>query len=197
MKLHNVVAVFFAAILCFSSSAHAIIISAVPNVASVEQGNSVIVDLTVSNLGNDTAPSVGIFDLDLSYDAAILDFNAVTFGNQLDLFGFGSLQLVDSSIAGTINLFELSFDFVSDLDTLQAPSFVLASLMFDTLTVGTTNLSVASNSFGDSLGIELAPSIINASLGVTNNTVVPTSSPASIWLVFLGITALGFMRRKA
>ncbi len=197
MKSHNVVAAFFVAILCLSFSAHAVIINVLPNVPSIEQGNPVTVDITVSDLGNGTAPSVGVFDLDFSYDAAILGFNSATFGNQLDLFGFGSLQLVDSSIAGTINLFELSFDFASDLDTLQAPSFVLASLMFDTLAVGTSNLSVASNSFGDSIGIELTPSIINASVDVTNNTTVPISSPVSLWLIFLGISALSFMRRKA
>ncbi len=192
MKFHGLVAAFFAAMICMSFSAHAVIISVVPNLSSVEQGNLVTVDITVSDLGDGIAPSVSIFDLDFSYDASVLGFSNAAFGNQLDLFGFGSLQLVDSSIAGTINLFELSFDFPSDLDTLQAPSFVLANLTFDALAVGTTNLSVTSNSFGDSLGDELLHNITNSSLEVTS----PVPSPAPIWLVLTGVVGLVFARKK-
>ncbi|MCB0273058.1 MAG: hypothetical protein KDD46_08590 [Bdellovibrionales bacterium] len=187
MKSYHFVAVFFAALLYLPVAAHAVIISVVPNVLSAEQGNPVNVDITVSDLGNGTAPSVGVFDIDFSYDASILGFNTATFGNQLDLFGFGSLQLVDSSVAGTINLFELSFDFSSDLDTLQSSSFVLASLAFDTLSAGSTNLNVALNALGDSVGNTLSPNIVNSQLIVTD---MPLSSPATIWLFFLGMIAL-------
>ncbi len=115
MKLYNLVTAFFAAMICASFSAHAAIISVVPNAASIEQGNPVSVDITVSDLGDRTAPSLGVFDLDLSFNDSILSFNSVSFGNQLNLLGFDSLQLDDSSGAGIVNLFELSFD----LDTLQ------------------------------------------------------------------------------
>ncbi len=196
MKLNNFVAVCFAVMVLTSFSAQAAIINVAPNVPTIDQGNAVTVDITVSGLGDGTAPSLGVFDLDLFFDNSILGFNSVTFGSQLDLFGFGSLQLDDSSIAGTVNLFELSFDLPGDLDTLQAPDFVLASLVFDTLAAGTTDLLVAVNSLGDSLGDPLSSSINNSSLEVTSVTVpTPVPSPASSWLILLGVFSL-FVTRK-
>lgn len=192
MKLYNLMAACFAALVFTSFSAQAVIINVEPNVPSIEQGNAVTVDITVSDLGDGTAPSLGVFDLDLSFDNSILGLNSVTFGNQLDLFGFGSLQFDDASVAGTVNLFELSFDLPGDLDTLQAPSFVLASLAFDTLAIGTTDLLVAVNALGDSLGDPLSFSVNNSSLEVTTSVPLPASS----WLILLGVLSLFAARKR-
>lgn len=192
MKSYNLMAAFLVAMVFTSFSVQAVIISVEPSISTIEQGNPVTVDITVLDLGDGTAPSLGVFDLDLSFDNSILGLNSVTFGNQLDLFGFGSLQFDDSSIPGTVNLFELSFDLPGDLDTLQAPSFVLASLAFDTLADGTTDLLVAVNAFGDSLGDPLSFSVNNSALEVTTSVPLPASS----WLILLGVLSLFAARKR-
>jgi hypothetical protein len=69
-------------------------------------------------------------------------------GDQLDLFSLGSLALATPG-AGSVNLFELSLDTVSDLNDLQAPDFILAKLSFDPFGIGISPLTFSATRLRD------------------------------------------------
>jgi len=112
--------------------------------------------LVISGLTAGAAPSVSVFDLDVSFNPTILSFGSVAFGDpvlgdQLDLLGLGSFT---STIVGvdTVNLLELSFDPAAVLNALQPGDFTLATLTFNTLANGISSLGVVVNALGDSNG---------------------------------------------
>lgn len=178
-------------------SASAVTFSVVPdNLGPVVQGGTVNASIQVSDLGLFSAPSLGTYDLDLSYDSTRFAFNSATFGdpllgNQLDLFGFGSINGA-FDLFTAVNLFEVSLDLPIDLDTFQADAFTLVTVSFDVLFeagVGAFDLSV--NALGDSLGGSIDdPTLIGAEVSV-----IPV--PAAVWLFGSALLGLiGFGRRK-
>ncbi|MEM9213735.1 MAG: cohesin domain-containing protein [Cyanobacteria bacterium P01_F01_bin.150] len=132
-----------------------------PSSPNLTVGDSLSVDLTVSDLGDLSAPSVSVFDLDIAFDNSILNFDTLTFGNALDLgIGF-SFQGVDAvSTPGTVSLFEVSFASPL-LDSLQPGSITLATLMFDAVGVGTTSINPTMVLLGDAIGGPLTPSSVS------------------------------------
>ena len=176
---------FFAlSLLCGVRQSQAITIGFEPSLQIVELGSQATVHLSISELGSGVAPSLGTFDLDISYDPSILSFGAVTFGDpilgdQLDLFGLGSIAAFDGGTAGVVNVFELSLDLPSDTDLLQASDFILASLVFAGAGVGHSSLHVYSNAIGDSQGEPLNTSFAS---GGISTSITPVPEPATIWL---------------
>ena len=183
-------------------AASAITLEVIPSSSIVNKGESLTADIKISGLGDGSAPSLGTYDINLTFDASLFSFNSITFGdpvlgNQLDLdllgFGLGSITdylLVDPD---TLNLAEVSLDLPFELDGFQAPEFILASVVFDANQMtgsGLFNLSVFG--FSDSDGFALDdPSIIAATVQV-----VPV--PAAIWLFGTGLIGLiGFSKRRA
>ncbi len=166
--------------------AWAILIEFQPAAQMVEVGDSLDVGIVVSGLAPD---SLSTFDIDVGFDATILAFNSATFGDELDLFGFGSDTLATPG-AGTVNLFELSSDFPGAFDSLQADSFILATLTFEALAVGTSSLLLSINALGDALGDPLG-----ADVGVGSITAVP--EPAALLLMAVGLAAFVGLRRWA
>lgn len=183
-------------IVFMTSAAHAIALNVNPVSQNALLGNSVGVTLDIVGLGDGLAPSLGVFDLDLNFDPAILAFNNITFGDpvfgdQLDLFGLGSFFTHDDTTPGMVNLFELSFDLPDDLDTLQVGSFTLASLTFDSLTTGTSPLNVSINALGDSWGDPLVLDTLN------NGSVTVTPEPSTWLLLFSGLIGMVGIKRKS
>jgi len=182
----------FTALLLVSVPCSAIMISVSPSPSTVTAGSSVSVMLNISGLVTGSAPSIGTFDLDLGFDAGILGFTGAIFGDpvlgdQLDLSGLGSLSLATPG-TGSINLFGLSFDPASELDSLQADSFTLATLTFDAIATGTNPLVLTINSLGDAFGDSLSADISNGSLTIAESTNGTVPEPA-IWQLY-GIAML-------
>jgi hypothetical protein len=170
MKMTHIV---IAALSLVSASAQAdtISIGVNPLAQTVQPGGSFSVAIGIAGLGDGIAPSIGTFDLDLTYDASLLTYSGVTFGDpvlgdQLDLFGLGSLTDVGGASPGVLNLFELSFDLATDLDDLQADAFTLATVIFDALSPGTSTLGLSLNELGDANGVSLDAHLSGASVSV-------------------------------
>lgn len=185
-----------AVLLCFSTAdSHAVTLSFDPVDQDVDLGNQAMVDLVVSGLGDYAPDSLSTFDLDITFNPTVLAFNDASFGDQLDLFGFGSYSMITPGI-DSVNLYELSFDFPGDLDALQAGSFTLASLSFDTIAAGSSPLGIDIYALGDTWGNPLTARTIDGTVNVTGNDQAPIPEPATIVLLGSGLAGMGFFRRK-
>lgn len=173
--------------------ADAIAIGFDPASQSVNPGDPVELAVRISGLGDLVAPSLGAFDLDVSFDPGVLaytgaDFGDPLLGDQLDLFALGSVSGATPAL-GAVNLFEISLDLPDDLNTLQAQSFVLFTLHFDALAPGASALTLAANELGDAYGDPLNADLEPGSVGV-----VP--EPGSAQLVAPGVALLAAWRRR-
>lgn len=177
---------------------YALSISLTPTTQTVDVGQTLQFDLVVSGLGAGVAPSLGTYDVDIGFDPGILGFTSAVFGdpilgNQLDLFGFGSLNAITAGV-GTVNLFELSFDDPADLNSLQAENFTLATLSFTALTTGTSSLSINVNTIGDALGDPLTADVVDARATVNQTNPIP--EPNGLALAIAGLLALAAIRAR-
>jgi hypothetical protein len=174
--------------------AQAGIISIDPLTQTVGLGSSINVRVQISGLGAFSAPSLGAYDLNVSFNPLLLQFLGATLGDpilgdQLDLLGLGSIQSVTPS-AGSVGLFELSLDSIDDLSNLQSSSFVLGTLSFQTIGLGTSSINIGVNALSDAYGDALTSGIQNGSV-IVNASAVP--EPNSVLLVgsLAGVLVLG------
>lgn len=199
MRLRHLLGAMLFSGIASSTSAAALSVCSVPS--SVTVGDTATVDVCISEIVDGAAPSLGVFDVEFGFDPALLAFIGATYGdpvlgNQLDLFNLGSIQITTPG-AATIGLFELSLDLADDLDNLQAASFVLARLTFDTLAAGSSALTLAVNALGDSLGNALeGVSIVGANLLVSAPPSNEVSEPASLLLVAVALWLVSTTRRR-
>lgn len=195
MKTGLLAALGTALALSTAAPAGAITLGFQPASQAVNVGDTALVDLVISGLGNGEAPSLGTFDVDVAFDPAILDFDSVVFGTQLG----SSFQDFDDSVAGTVNLFELSFDSIDDLNTLQPDTFTLATLSFTALSAGSSSVELTYFLLGDASGEELVlsagpePGTIRS---VAANAVPEPASLPLLALGALGMAAMALRRRK-
>jgi hypothetical protein len=171
------------------SVANGISIDFSPPNRSAPIGSSFEMSLAIAGLGDSAAPSLSTFDVDISYKPMILAFSSASYGDpvlgdQLDLLDLGTITTTTPAV-GTVNLFELSLDLPDDLNTLQAGTFVLATLMFTTLGVGTSPLVLSLNALGDADGAPLTASVASGSVTVTS---VP--EPGALLLLGPALTPL-------
>jgi hypothetical protein len=194
--LRTVVFLVCAEVVLWAAPASAIVISFVPTDQTVDLGSAVGVDLVISDLGNFTAPSLGSFDLDVMYDAAILSAPSVTLTALLGDDSQGeTIEGVDVSMPGLIDLFLVSLLPQQELEALQPASFVLLTLTFDAIAQGVSALELPQVLLGDALGTELE--VIAGSGSITvRGTGAGVPEPSLAGLLFGA--ALGvFARRRS
>ena len=171
-----------------------------PSTSNVNINDVFSVDVVISGLENGGDEIVSAFDLDVGFDASILQANSVTFGLSLgDPVFFEAFTDSDLSNPGFVNLAELSLLPDPVLQALQGDSIVLASIEFTALAGGASNLSFISGLFGyDVKGLNAALLDINVEDGLVNvatpSTVVPV--PAALPLMVSGLAFLGFQGRR-
>jgi hypothetical protein len=124
----------------------------VPQLAPPEQ---FAVSIVISGTAAGGPPSIGSFDLDVSFNPAVLVPSSVSFERFL---GDPTLfeALVDFVfLPGIVDLAEVSLLLPDELDALQPDTFGLANLVFDRVGVGPAELALAQILVDDAFGIKL------------------------------------------
>lgn len=184
----------------------------VPSSTVVTVGDTFNLNFVISGLGKQASPSLSTFDFDVLFNSTVLGVNTsdsngdavidsvvLDPSGQLDLFGLG-LNFVSASLTSpsTLNLFDLSFDSPTDLDSLQTDQFTLASITFTALAAGSNSFKLRANSFGDSSGnllnIDLRQPL---TMDVSSSTQPqPIPEPTTLGLVLAGVATGGLLRKK-
>src|ERR1700674_5454243 len=80
--------------LCGTGLAQATTISVAPTTQQVNVGNQFQVAVAISGVNSGAVPALGAWDINLSFDPSVLNFQNAAFGNQLDILGLGDIQSV-------------------------------------------------------------------------------------------------------
>lgn len=157
-------------------------------------GGNAFIAVVISGLGNFTAPSLGGFDFDLSYDSSIISAASLVFGSYLDLGILGSAQFSDLSTAGSIHLDEVSFEDPIDLNASQPGMFTLATIGFTGLALGSSSLAFTYAALSDQDGGSISEfGTLNTSITVVASSAVPESG-STFPLLVLGFVSLVTLR---
>lgn len=177
-------------------------LSLLPASADVQPGEVVSLDLVISGLGFEQAPSLGDFDIDLGFDPAALDFVDYTLGGMLGQPG--TLQAIDVSFGlfapGGVNVAEVSLLPAALLDVTQPDSFVLATLDFLITGLGVGARTTVSIdlvfALGDGLGDPIAVDATNDAM-FTGAVTIPLPGAFGLFVSALALLALtGLIRPR-
>ncbi len=219
------------AVLAFSPViSHALNIGFVPSDQTVFVGTEdVAVDLVVSGLDELRAlydpfdpfsyhPSIGAFDIDVTFNTDVLSFAGYALGPSLGdplvvdpIFGFPQAEDISDGEVGTgvVNVGEVSLlwpdpltDFLGFgppyLEELQpGDSVLLATLLFDADEIGVSDLDFGLRILGDGYGADLRP-ITTAEVGRIEVVNAPAAVPEPATILFLstGLIGLASLRRR-
>lgn len=172
-------------------------LSVAPGSQDILIGSSVDAQLVISDFRAGGAPALGAFDIDFAFDPFVLSFTGFTFGdsllgNQLDLFGLGSITSTTPGTA-SVNLFQLSLDSIGDLDSLQASSFALGTIRFNTVGIGSSSLTINPISLSDSAGTSLTATTLSGTVSVH---AVPEPDSAALLIAGIAVMAAITKRRR-
>lgn len=176
------------AMVFLAGPASAATISFAPGSQSVEIGDSVSVDIVVSDLGGEI---VSAYDLDIQYDAAILNATGVSFDTGLgDALAFEALESFDVGTAGLVDLAQVSLLGDAALLALQGGDEVrLATLVFEAVGPGTSSLDFLFDAANDIKGAgALILDVTDASGSIRVTTPIP--EPRAALLFGLGLFVL-------
>lgn len=194
MKI-SVTSVCLAGLLACGSAWSAATLQVLSATSVVEVGETFVVRVRVSGLGEAMTPSIGVYDIDLLYDSAQTSFYDMHFGSGLDPLGLGSLPEAKETVPGTLNLFELSLDSADDLNVTQPGTFDLASVYFSAMKSGVASFSLSINAIGDADGESLSLDVLPPlSIAIT---AVPEPQTVALLLGGLGLVGVAARRRSA
>lgn len=174
-----------------------------PGATTVAVGDSLLVDIVISELAGEI---VSAYDLDVLYDPGILTATDVIFTPLLgafdpDPFLTEVFNDFDLSVPGTVDFAQLSFLLDSDLLSLQAGAagtFTLATIVFDAAASGSSTLQIVLDAFNDVKGLDAAVLPTTTSPGtVTVEEVVQVSEPPVLWLMLAPLGVIAALRRWA
>ena len=165
-------------------------ITLVPASPTVGASNPIDVDVVISGLGEGAPPTVAAFDLDVTFDAAVLQLVSVDFG--WDVFpdaGLSAWNLL--ATPPRVDLAGASLFDDATLDAYQPASFVLATLHFFALTPGVSPLAITQAVLAATGGGSLPSALVGTSVEV----LVP--EPGTVSLLLVGLAGLSAARSRA
>ncbi len=185
------------ALLLTTQHVSAAFISFNPSGTSANVGDLISVDVVINDLQTPVANELSAFAFSVLFDASILAFDSVSYSSLLgdtDIFS-GETFINTSSGISNVTLENTSFLSDLELDALQDPDFLLASITFSTLSVGTSNLTFENLDFADGLFFDITSSIS------TNNGLIEVASanvpaPAFPILLLTGLLAFGLKNKS-
>jgi len=169
-------------------------------VQSVVLGQHVWAAVRITGLGDRVAPSVGAYDLVVTFNDQILDAAGVSFSPFLNTIPSveAGTSIQDFTITpGIVDFSEVSLLTGQELDNVQPDNFILAGISFTTTNVGTSTFTfsnaVVSDAFGDALPVSTA----GATLSVVTAPAAPVPEPATLLLLTAGFAGLLGLRTKS
>jgi hypothetical protein len=166
----------------------------VPSSDTYIVGDSIQVNLVVSDLTAGGPPSVGEFDMDITFEPE-LDFHSFELGNFLGDPNDSTVTETSSDLFGPfLNLFERSLLTPSALDALQPSSFTLATITFEAVVEGFTNIEGDIYGFLDAFGDDLID--VHGPVGGTEIIINPVPVPPTLLLLASGMVGLAVLKRK-
>ncbi len=121
----------------------------------IAKGEYFSVELSIRGLGNETAPSLGAFSLNLDYDPAMIEFVSIDYSSHL---GYLNLQEVDThqnDNPGSLYIDAVSFVRTEETNDTQPDNFVLATVTFVALERGEGSLTVSNILLSDTGAIQI------------------------------------------
>lgn len=189
MNHFNLSGLAAAAALSFATlSAGAATLSLVPSQASLQAGQTLQLELRVSDLGANE--QVGAFDLNIGFDLSKFSFVSMAFGSELGQVGVDAMDFSTGLNGATVHLGEVSFRDPAGLSS-QPGAFTLATLSFTATGAGTGAFGISVVDLGDAFGNALAATTVGASVNVS---AVP--EPGTYALFGAGMAALALWRRR-
>lgn len=159
-----------------SLPANSTVLSLESSSANVSIGQTFNVDLNISGLGDNTAPSLAAFFVEINYDGKLLNLESVTYANLLGSPD-ESDRFTTALDSNSISLDEISFLQTSELDALQPADFTLATLLFKATGIGSSDLSLVDIDLSDADGFSFIPTIEQTSI-----TVIPVPGALVLFL---------------
>ncbi len=188
MKKSGVAVILF---LC-ASVCSGVTLEVVPSSQRVDVGETLTVDVNIWGLGEFAAPSLGAFDVTLSFDPAVLGFADITFGPYLGDEAAGE-AITGFSVSDDLMAFEVSLLLPEELIGLQPAGFTLFTVTFEGLTTGGSPLVIAADVLADELGDPIIASTIDSyvAVGRVNVLEIPTVSEWGLLLLSLALLCAG------
>jgi hypothetical protein len=184
---------------------NAAIIEISPRTGTVDLGDSVSVDIVVSDRTGTNEEAISGFDFDVAYDDTMITLTDASFGTQLGDPLFDSFTDTSYSESGLQDFYQFSYLSDADLIALQSEdSFILASMTFDAIGVGSTDLMFVGD-WLELLGLNytiLDPTYVSSSITIVDGSVNaipeldPNAAGASLLLLIGGVMVLAERRRR-
>jgi hypothetical protein len=178
----------------------AAVLSVSPVSQTINVGDTALVNIDVSGLGNGAAPALAAFTgILIGYDGGLLTPTTVTFSNRLGDSGnpIETLLLSNLFFPGAVQLDGASFLTAAELYALQTSpggTFTLATIAFQGIAAGLSNVTLTFGSLSDENGLDIMTSTTGGLITVNGTSAVPEPST---WMLLTSAGAvLAMMRRR-